>query len=110
MCCTPCSTTGRPEKTAEAAEEAALPNSSLHGVANDADNVLTPKAAGNPIVAVLKAQGLYKSPLGSGKQDMICPWVAEHTDGLDTDLLPSEWSIDYFRVQTHNHHMTAAAR
>ena len=98
MCCTPCSTAGRPKKAAKAAKAAASPNSFLHGVENDADDVLTPKAAGNPVVAVLKAQGLYKSPLGSGKHDMTCPWVAEHTDGLDTDLLPSEWSIDYFSV------------
>ena len=75
---------GRPKKAAKAAKAAASPNSFLHGVANDADDVLTPKAAGNPVVVALKAQGLYKSPLGSGKHDMTCPWVGEHTDGLDT--------------------------
>jgi hypothetical protein len=30
------------------------------------DEVLTPKAAENPVVAALKARGLYKTPLGSG--------------------------------------------
>jgi hypothetical protein len=51
---------------------------------NDADEVLTPKAAQNPVVTELKARGLYKTPLGSGKHDMTCPWVLEHTDQLDT--------------------------
>ena len=52
--------------------------------ANDADDVLTPKAEENPVVAALKARGLYKTPLGSGKHNVTCPWVHEHTDGLDT--------------------------
>lgn len=51
---------------------------------NEADDVLTPKAAENPVVSALKARGLYKTPLGSGKHDVTCPWVAEHTDALDT--------------------------
>ena len=51
---------------------------------NEADDVLTPKAAENPVVSALKALGLYKTPLGSAKHDVTCPWVAEHTDALDT--------------------------
>ena len=50
----------------------------------DEDEVLTPKAAENPVVAALKAKGLYKTPLGSGKHDVTCPWFGEHTDALDT--------------------------
>jgi hypothetical protein len=38
----------------------------------------------NPVVVALKVQGLYKTPLGSGKHDVTCPWVHEHTDELDT--------------------------
>jgi hypothetical protein len=72
---------GRPKKTAK---PAASSNGASHGIANDADDVLTPKAAENPVVAALKARGLYKTPLGSGKHDMTCPWVHEHTDELDT--------------------------
>ena len=53
-------------------------------IGNDADDVLTPKAAENPVVSVLKTRGLYKTPLGSGKHDVSCPWAQEHTDGLDT--------------------------
>lgn len=51
---------------------------------NDADDVLTPKAAENPVVITLKARGLYKTPLGSGKHDITCPWVLEHTDQVDS--------------------------
>lgn len=51
---------------------------------NSADDVFTPKSAQNPVITVLKARGLYKTPLGSGKHDVTCPWVKEHTDALDT--------------------------
>src|SRR6516162_9900114 len=70
---------GRPKKTAKTS----VPTGSAWQ-SNDADDVLTPKAAENPVVAALKARGLYKTPLGSGKHDMTCPWVHEHTDELDT--------------------------
>lgn len=72
---------GRPKKTAK---PSASPDGASHGIGNDADDVLTPKAAQNPVVAALKARGLYKTPLGSGKHDITCPWVHEHTDELDT--------------------------
>lgn len=51
---------------------------------NEGDDVLTPRAEENPVVAALKARDLYKTPLGSGKHDVTCPWVDEHTDKLDT--------------------------
>lgn len=69
---------GRPKKEAKPA--AGNPRS----IGNDADDVLTPKAAENPVVSALKARGLYKTPLGSGKHDITCPWAQEHTAGLDT--------------------------
>ncbi len=72
---------GRPKKTAT--PTAASRNASL-SVDNHADDVLIPKAAENPVVVALKARGLYKTPLGSGKHDMTCPWLQEHTDQLDT--------------------------
>ena len=72
---------GRPKKLAK---PAASSNGASLGSENDADDVLTPKAAENPVVAALKERGLYKTPLGSGKHDMTCPWVHEHTDELDT--------------------------
>jgi hypothetical protein len=61
---------GRPKKTAK---PSAPSTSALHDIGNDADEVLTPKAAENPVVAALKARGLYKTPLGSGKHDITCP-------------------------------------
>ena len=72
---------GRPRKTVK---RLALPDSGSPGIGNDTEDVLTPKAVENPVVAALKATGLYKTPLGSGKHDMTCPWVHEHTDELDT--------------------------
>ena len=53
------------------------------GIGDGADDVLTPKAAENPVVAALKARALYKTPLGSGKHDVTCPWTHEHTDQID---------------------------
>ncbi|MDO8400503.1 MAG: DNA-primase RepB domain-containing protein [Bradyrhizobium sp.] len=72
---------GRPKKTAK---PSVSPDGASHGIGNDIDDVLTPKAAENPVVAALKARGLYKTPLGSGKHDITCPWRHEHTDELDT--------------------------
>lgn len=57
---------------------------SARSAGNVDDDVLTPRAAENPVVSALKARGLYKTPLGSGKHDITCPWVTEHTDELDT--------------------------
>ena len=70
-------TAGRPKRTAK-------PSAFAEDSANGADDVLTPKAAENPVVAALKSRGLYKTPLGSARHDMTCPWVHEHTDQLDT--------------------------
>jgi hypothetical protein len=72
---------GRPKKAAK--PSASIGNDSQDS-ANDADDVLTPKAAENPIVSALKARGFYKTPLGSAKHDITCPWVQEHTNQLDT--------------------------
>ena len=71
---------GRPKRTAKPS----VADNDSHSIGNDADDVLTPRAAENPVVAALKARGLYKTPLGSGKHDMTCPWAEDHSDGLDT--------------------------
>ena len=72
---------GRPKRLANPLtwSDGASPSSE-----NDADDVLIPKAPENPVVTALKARGFYKTPLGSGKHDMTCPWVNEHTDAMDT--------------------------
>ncbi|MEF8724026.1 MAG: DNA-primase RepB domain-containing protein [Candidatus Accumulibacter delftensis] len=97
---------GRPKKTAKPSARVAHVDSDSHSIGNDADDVLTPKAAENPVVAALKARGLYKTPLGSGKHDMTCPWMQEHTDQLDTGAAyfePDEfYSVGGFCCQ-HSH-------
>ena len=72
---------GRPKKPAK---PSALVTIADLRTGEDGNDVLTPKAEENPVVAALKARGLYKTPLGSGKHDVTCPWVHEHTDELDT--------------------------
>ena len=75
---------GRPKKTARTSARVAQVDNISRSIGNDADDVLTPRAAENPVVAALKARGLYKTPLGSGKHDITCPWVQEHSDRLDS--------------------------
>ena len=95
---------GRPKKTAKPSAPSAR---AAYSIGNDADDVLTPKAAENPVVAALKAGGLYKTPLGSGKHDITCPWVHEHSDALDTGAAyfePDElYPVGGFCCQ-HSHH------
>lgn len=69
---------GRPPKAAKVNAE------TTRGTGNDQDDVWLPKAAVNPVLVALKSRNLYKTPLGSGKHDITCPWVNEHTDALDT--------------------------
>ncbi len=52
-------------------------------VVTETDDIFKPMAEVNPVIAALKKHGLYKTPLGSGKHDITCPWVHEHTDGID---------------------------
>ena len=71
-----------------------------------ADDVFTPKSTENPVITALKARGLYKMPLGSGKHDVTCPRCDEHTDALDTGAAYFEpddtYPIGGFRCQ-HSH-------
>lgn len=47
------------------------------------DDVYLAAPDNNPVIQALQAKGLYKQPLGSGRHDITCPWVSEHTDALD---------------------------
>lgn len=49
----------------------------------DGDAVLLPCPDENPVLVALRDQGLYKTPLGEGKHDLTCPWVEEHSGGVD---------------------------
>lgn len=97
---------GRPKTLAP---PAASSPGAARGTGADADEVRTPRAEENPVVAVLKARGLYKTPLGSGKHDITCPWAQEHTDHLDTGSAyfePDErYSVGGFCCQ-HSHRDT----
>ena len=47
------------------------------------DGVYSPRRAENEVITALKQRSLYKQPLGSGKHDITCPWLHEHTDQID---------------------------
>lgn len=84
----------------------AEPNAARDYSNDDADDVFTPKSAENPVITGLKSRGLYKTPLGSGKHDVTCPWCVEHTDALDNGAAYFEpcdaYPIGGFRCQ-HSH-------
>ena len=64
-------------------QEKAKPGKKAAAIDRNADDIYTPRADENAVVVALKARGLYKQPLGSGKHDVTCPWVHEHTDQVD---------------------------
>ena len=82
------------------------PGRKAAAIDRNADDIYTPRAAENEVITALKKRGLYKQPLGSGKHDITCPWVHEHTDQHDhgsaycepSDLYPIGW----FKCQ-HSH-------
>ena len=59
------------------------------------DEVHIPRADENPVVAILKSSGRYKSPLGDGKHDITCPWLHEHTEQVDQGTAYFEPSESY---------------
>ena len=71
---------GKPKKSSKRSHTS---DNGHHAQHNGGDDVLTPRAAENPVIAALKDRGLYKTPQGSGRHDITCPWVHEHTDELD---------------------------
>lgn len=56
---------------------------SHHARPEDGDPVWLPRPEENIVLATLRERGLYKSPLGGGKHDITCPWVDQHTGGVD---------------------------
>ena len=69
----------RPERPHAA--RAAVRPAVRHNTGND---VYVPRADINPVILALKEQGLYKREISPGRHEVTCPWVAEHTDELDT--------------------------
>lgn len=84
----------------------AAPGRKAEAIDRNADGVYIPRPDENEVLATLKKRGLYKTPLGSGKHDITCPWVHEHTDQVDhgtayfepSDLFP----VGGFKCQ-HGH-------
>ena len=68
--------------------------------------VFRPRELQNPAVSTLKSQGLYKRDLLDGRHEIICPWLEQHTDQIDTGTVyfePSDiYPIGGFRCQ-HSH-------
>ena len=79
-----CGSTAAGTRTSRKAEGArSHVRSALHCLATT-QTTFVPEGGGEPGRCGAQRRGLYKTPLGSGKHDMTCPWVHEHTDELDT--------------------------
>lgn len=72
----------------------------------DGDPVWIPRPEENAVLAALRERGLYKAPLGDGRHDITCPWVPEHTGGVDGGTAYFEpddnWPIGGFKC-LHGH-------
>lgn len=72
----------------------------------DGDPIWLPRPSENRVLAALRERGLYKAPLGDGKHDITCPWVNEHTGGIDRGTAYFEpndsWPIGGFKC-FHGH-------
>lgn len=79
----------------------------------DGDPVWIPRPEDNVVLAALHERGLYKAPLGEGKHNLTCPWVEEHTDGLDGGTAyfepDDQWPIGGFKC-LHGHCATRHIR
>jgi hypothetical protein len=70
------------------------------------DDVLTPKALENPIVAAFQARDMYITPQGSGVHEVICPRHAEHGEGRDAKATysePDDRNVAGVFTCSHNH-------
>ena len=56
------------------------------------------------VIQQLKTLGLYKKQLGTGKHDITCPWVDEHTDKVDNGAAYFEPSQEYPNGGFRCHH------
>ena len=63
-------------------QAAANSNAATKNTNNDV-SVLQLSNDATAVIDALKAKGLYKNSLGSGKHDITCPWVSGHTDSID---------------------------
>lgn len=70
------------------------------------DAILLPCPNENPVLVALTDRGYYKAPLDEGKHDLTCPWIEEHSGGIDHGTAYFEpddnWPIGGFKCQ-HGH-------
>ena len=82
------------------------PNRSVGPRPDGYDPVWRQRPAQNPVLAALRGRDLYKAPLGEGKHHISCPWVEQHTDGIDGGTAYFEpddtWPIGGFKC-LHGH-------
>lgn len=64
-------------------------------VKRDHSRVYSPSLRGVPVIAKLQEAGIYRRTLGEGAHEITCPWVQEHTDGLDSGTAYFEPSRSY---------------
>jgi hypothetical protein len=76
----------------------------------DDEEVFQGKAHENPVITTLKVRGLYKQPLGSGKHDITCPWLHEHTDAIDQGTAYWEPDGSFIRGGFKCHHGHCSTR
>jgi len=81
-------------------------NKSNDDIDTDNEQIWTPRPEENAILVALRKCNLYKSPLGEYKHDIICPWVNEHTNCIDSGTAYFEPDDNYplggFKCQ-HGH-------
>ena len=69
-------------------------------------DVFRPALAENAVVTALREAGLYKRQIKPGQHDITCPWLAEHSDEIDSGTCFFEPSREYplggFKCQ-HSH-------
>jgi hypothetical protein len=80
--------------TTKTKSEKAKPKKSPSAVVAQ-EGIYKPRPKTNPVISALIDKGLYKHPLGNGKHDVTCPWVAEHTDQEDGGSAYFEPSENY---------------
>ncbi|WP_338501547.1 DNA-primase RepB domain-containing protein [Sphingomonas kaistensis] len=71
-------------RTQEASSETSEQDASAPVHPTISAEVFRPSLPENPVVTALKERDLYKHEVSPGRHEVTCPWVDEHTDGIDT--------------------------
>lgn len=78
----------------------------LHSQSSNGSQILIPRPDKNIVIAALRERGWYKTSINSGKHDITCPWVNEHTNDVDGGTAYFEpddnWPIGGFKC-LHGH-------